>query len=242
MSRSIVFGYAAAVDLQKHTEPAPAAPELRASDADRARIADILREALAEGRLTADEHAERVEGVLAAKTVGELEVFIRDLPAAHRHRAAPAFAAAPSRPTVGAIPVDPDDNVVAVFSSAMRKGRWRAGRRIHAYAIFGSVEIDLSEALFEYQQVVVKAVSVFGNIEVRVPENVSLRGTGGGVLGNFEVAPLDSSDPDAPVVYVDGWAVLGNVEARPRRGKLVADILDRVQHKVDRSLRKHLGR
>ncbi|MBO4259024.1 DUF1707 SHOCT-like domain-containing protein [Streptomyces griseorubiginosus] len=229
------------MDLQKHTEPAPAAPELRASDADRDRIADILREALAEGRLTADEHAERVEGVLAAKTVGELEVFIRDLPAAHGHRAAPAFAAAPSRPTVGAIPVDPDDNVVAVFSSAMRKGRWRAGRRIHAYAIFGSVEIDLSEALFEYQQVVVKAVSVFGNIEVRVPENVSLRGTGGGVLGNFEVAPLDSSDPDAPVVYVDGWAVLGNVEARPKRGKLVADILDRVQRKVDRSLRKHLG-
>ncbi|MCH5672896.1 DUF1707 SHOCT-like domain-containing protein [Streptomyces gilvus] len=229
------------MDLQKHTEPAPAAPELRASDADRDRIADILREALAEGRLTADEHAERVEGVLAAKTVGELEVFIRDLPAAHRHRAAPAFAAAPSRPTLGAIPVDPDDNVVAVFSSAMRKGRWRAGRRIHAYAIFGSVEIDLSEALFEYQQVVIKAVSVFGNVEVRVPENVSLRGTGGGVLGNFEVAPLDSSDPDAPVVYVDGWAVLGNVEARPKRGKLVADILDRVQHKVDRSLRKHLG-
>ncbi|MFF4251521.1 DUF1707 domain-containing protein [Streptomyces sp. NPDC001663] len=230
------------MDLQKHTEPAPAATELRASDADRDRIADILRDALAEGRLTADEHAERVEGVLAAKTVGELEVFIRDLPAAHRHRAAPAFAAAPNRPTVGAIPADPDDNVVAVFSSAVRKGRWRAGRRIHAYAIFGSVDIDLSEALFEYQQVVIKTISVFGNVEIRVPENISLRGTGGGVLGNFEVAPLDSTDPDAPVVYIDGWAVLGNVEARPKRGKLVADILDRVQHKVDRSLRKHLDR
>jgi hypothetical protein len=130
---------------------------------------------------------------------------------------------------------------VAVFSSAARKGRWRAGRRIHAYAIFGTVEIDLSEALFEYQQVVVKVISVFGNIEVRVPENVSLRGTGGGVLGNFEVDTLDSADPDAPVVYVDGWAVLGNVEARPKRGKLVADILDRVQRKVDKSLRKHLN-
>jgi hypothetical protein len=230
------------VDLQKHTEPAPAAPGLRASDADRDRIADILREALAEGRLTADEHAERVEGVLAAKTVGELEVFIRDLPAAHRPRPAAAFAPAPNRPTLGAIPADPDDNVVAVFSSAVRKGRWRAGRRIHAYAVFGTVEIDLSEALFEYQQVVVKAISVFGNVEIRVPENVSLRGTGGGVLGNFEVAPLDSSEPDAPVVYVDGWAVLGNIEARPKRGKLVADILDRVQRKVDRKLRKHLDR
>ncbi|MFJ5261119.1 DUF1707 domain-containing protein [Streptomyces sp. NPDC088387] len=236
------------MDLQKQSSPqAPARPEtevapaeLRASDAERDRIADILREAMAEGRLTADEHAERIEGVYRAKTVGELEPLIRDLPGAHQEAGRRPFTAAPSRPTQGAIPAEADDNVVAVFSSAVRKGRWRAGRRIHAYAVFGSVEIDLSEALFEYQQVVVKAFSVFGNVEIRVPENISLRGTGGGVLGNFEVDTVDSTDPDAPVVFVDGWAVLGNIEAKPKRGKLVADIIDRVQRKVDRSLRKHL--
>ncbi|MEH0418815.1 DUF1707 SHOCT-like domain-containing protein [Streptomyces sp. B21-083] len=238
------------MDLQKHTEPRVG--ELRASDADRDRIADLLREALAEGRLTPDEHAERVEGVLSAKTVGELEVFVRDLPAGHQphpsHQShAPRAAAgwgytpAPNHPTPGAIPLDPDDNVVAVFSSAVRKGRWRAGRRMHAYAIFGSVEIDLSEAMFEYQQVVIKAISVFGSVEIRVPENVSLRGTGGGVLGNFEVSTLDSGDPDAPVVYVDGLAILGNVEAKPKRGKMIENILDHVSRKVDRGLRKHLG-
>jgi hypothetical protein len=230
------------VDLQKHAQQPDTAPrpaDLRASDADRDRVADLLREALAEGRLTADEHAERVEGVLAAKTVGELEVFIRDLPIAHQRRE--AHASAPSRPTAGAIPVDPDDNVVAVFSAAARKGRWRAGRRIHAYAVFGSIEIDLSEALFDHQQVVIKAFAVFGSVEVRVPENVSLRGMGGGVLGSFEVDTLDATDPAAPVVYVDGWAVLGSVEARPRRGRLVADILDRVQRKVDKGVRRHLG-
>ncbi|MEU9285294.1 DUF1707 domain-containing protein [Streptomyces sp. NPDC048275] len=236
------------MDLQKRTETraADAEPrvsdELRASDADRDRIADILREALAEGRLTADEHAERVEGVLTTKTVGELNRFVRDLPAAHQGRETPAYTTAPNRPPVGAIPAVADENVVAVFSSAMRKGRWRAGRRIHAYAVFGSVEIDLSEAIFEYQQVVIKAISVFGNVEIRVPENVSLRSSGGGILGNFETDTLDSGDPDAPVVYVDGLAILGNVEARAKRGKLVVDILDRAMDKVDRSLRKHLDR
>ncbi|WP_234312525.1 DUF1707 domain-containing protein [Streptomyces sp. SCSIO 75703] len=214
---------------------------MRASDADRDRIADMLREALAEGRLTAEEHAERVEGVLAAKTVGELDVFVRDLPAAHAGPTA-AAAPAPHRPAPGTVPAAPDENMVAVFSSAVRKGRWRPGRRIHAYAVFGNVEIDLSEAVFEYRHVMIKAVSVFGNVEVRVPENVSLRGTGGGVLGNFEVHTLDSPEADAPVVYVDGWAVLGNVEARPKRGRLVADILDRVQRKVDKGLRRHLER
>ncbi|MET7680341.1 DUF1707 domain-containing protein [Streptomyces sp. NPDC005423] len=235
------------MDLQKQTEPGAGRAEthpagLRASDADRDRVADLLRDALAEGRLTADEHAERVEGVLSAKTVGELDVFIQDLPAAHERRATSSYGPAPNRPTAGAIPAEADENVVAVFSTALRRGRWRAGRRMHVYAVFGSVDIDLSEAIFEYQQVVIKAVSVFGNVEIRVPENVSLRGTGGGVLGNFEVHTLDAPEPDAPVVYVEGWAVLGNIEARPKRGKLVADILDRVQRKVDKGLRRHLDR
>jgi len=216
--------------------------ELRCSDADRDRIADILREALAEGRLTADEHAERVDGVLGAKTVGELERFVRDLPAFQSRSTSSAYASTSDRPAPGAIPADPDENVVAVFSSSVRRGRWRPGRRMHAYAIFGSVEIDLSEAMFEHRQVMIKAISVFGNVEIRVPENVSLRGTGGGVLGNFEVYPRESEERDAPVVYVDGFAVLGKVEAKPKRGKVIADILDRVSDKVDRALRKHLDR
>ncbi|MFI6275887.1 DUF1707 domain-containing protein [Streptomyces sp. NPDC050988] len=232
------------MDLEKRTPPAPdlrKPTDLRASDADRDRTADILREALAEGRLTAEEHSERVEDVFRAKTVGELEPLVADLPVAHPSRPAGTFAPAPNRPTPGKVPPVAEENVVAVFSAAVRKGRWRIGRRTHAYAIFGSVEIDLSEAVFEHQQVVIKVISVFGNVEIRVPENVSLRGNGGGVLGNFEVDTLDSVDHDAPVVYVDGLAVLGNIEAKPKRGKLIEDILDRVGDRVNAKLRKHLG-
>ncbi|MFD4635371.1 DUF1707 domain-containing protein [Streptomyces sp. NPDC058284] len=217
------------MDLEKQ----PSA--LRASDADRDRTADILREALAEGRLTAEEHSERIDGVYAAKTVAELEPLVRDLPAAHGRPSAGRGAPepAPSRPSPGVVPPVADENLVAVLSSSARRGRWRVARRTHAYAVFGSVEIDLSEAIFEQRQVVIKAVAIFGSVEIRVPENVSLRGSGTGVLGNFEVDTLDSPDQDAPVVYVDGIAVLGNIEARPKRGKLVRDL--------HRQLRKHFG-
>ena len=226
------------MDLQKRpTQEPPSPSELRASDADRDRTADILRDALAEGRLTADEHAERVEEVFRAKTVGELEPLVRDLPGEHRTQAPRTYQPPPNQPAPGAVPPVADENVVAVLSSATRKGRWRIGRRTHAYAIFGSIEIDLSEAIFEHRQVVIKAVSVFGSVEIRVPENVSLRGNGGGVLGSFEVRTLDSGEQDAPVVYVDGLALLGSIEAKPKRGKVVEDILDRVNDK----LRKHLG-
>jgi len=177
------------VDLEKrpqqtHPEPGPAG--LRASDADRDRTADILRDALAEGRLTAEEHGERIDGVYRAKTMGELEPLVRDLPAASgATHATAAPRPAPSRPSDGVVPPVADENLVAVFSSSVRKGRWRVGRRTHAYAIFGNVEM------------------------------------------------LDSAERDAPVVFVDGFAVLGNIEAKPKRGKLVRD-----QHK---QLRKHLG-
>ncbi|MEU0737796.1 DUF1707 SHOCT-like domain-containing protein, partial [Streptomyces lavendulocolor] len=79
------------MDLEKQPQqpPAPAEPALRASDADRDRIADILRDALAEGRLDAEEHGERIDAVYRAKTLGELEPLVRDLPAAHPRPAAP---------------------------------------------------------------------------------------------------------------------------------------------------------
>ncbi|MXG24906.1 DUF1707 domain-containing protein [Streptomyces sp. YIM 132580] len=213
--------------------PAEAAPgdAIRASDADRDRIADILREAMAEGRLTADEHAERVDLVYRAKTVGELQPLVRDLPAASSgsaSRPAPQpYAYGPESPD------GPADNLVAVFSSATRKGRWRVGPRTNAFSLFGSVEIDLTEALFSQRLTVISATSIFGSVEIRVPENITLRGSGTGVLGSFDIRTLESVDPEAPVVVVNGYAVLGSVEAKPKRGKFVADL--------QRRLRKHLG-
>ncbi|PZT76411.1 MULTISPECIES: DUF1707 SHOCT-like domain-containing protein [unclassified Streptomyces] len=222
------------MDLEKQPQQ-PTVPAdgdaIRASDADRDRIADILREALAEGRLTADEHAERIDSVYRAKTVGELEPLVRDLPAP-----APAPGGATASPyAYGPEPASgPAENLVAIFSSSTRKGRWRVGARTNAFSLFGSVEIDLTEALFGQRLTVINATSVFGSVDIRVPENISMRGSGTGIFGSFEVRTLESADPEAPVVVVNGYAVFGSVEAKPKRGKFIADLQDRV--------RKHLGK
>jgi uncharacterized protein DUF1707 len=51
-----------------------------ASDGDRDAAARVLNEALAEGRLTADEHGERVRAAYAARTWPELARLTADLP------------------------------------------------------------------------------------------------------------------------------------------------------------------
>ncbi|CCB76608.1 conserved protein of unknown function [Streptantibioticus cattleyicolor NRRL 8057 = DSM 46488] len=190
---------------------------LRASDADRDRIAEILREALAEGRLTAEEHSERLDAAYAARTVGELAPLVRDLPA-HPADRTPRPEPAGYPPAAPAGEAD-TQNLVAVFGGSVRKGRWRVGRRTNAFACFGGIEIDLTEAVFEQREVVVNVVAVFGGVEIKVPENVTLRGTGSGVFGGFDVRTHESTDPDAPVVVVSGVALFGGVEAKPRRGK-----------------------
>jgi hypothetical protein len=75
-------------------------PRLRASDTDRERHAELLREHAAQGRLTVDELDERLDQVYAARTHGELAPTVADLPAPPRPR--PARTPAWQRPEVAA--------------------------------------------------------------------------------------------------------------------------------------------
>ena len=57
--------------------------DMRASDADREQVADDLRRATDEGRLLAHEFDERLGAVLSARTYGELDAIVSDLPRGH---------------------------------------------------------------------------------------------------------------------------------------------------------------
>ena len=58
-------------------------PSLRASDSDREQVAERLRHATAEGRLSTDELEERVGALYGARTYGELDALVADLPVAN---------------------------------------------------------------------------------------------------------------------------------------------------------------
>ncbi len=76
--------------------PAVAHPEVRAADADRERVVELLRAHAGEGRLAVEELSERLDEAYAARTLGELERPLRELPGAF-----PAGApASPTRPRI----------------------------------------------------------------------------------------------------------------------------------------------
>ncbi|MEO3862508.1 transcriptional regulator [Acrocarpospora sp. B8E8] len=53
--------------------------DVRASDQDRDKVAEMLRVAASDGRITMDELTERIERTYTSRTVGELAVIVADL-------------------------------------------------------------------------------------------------------------------------------------------------------------------
>ncbi|MEV8638552.1 DUF1707 domain-containing protein [Streptosporangium sp. NPDC051023] len=72
-------------------------PEMRASDGDRDKVAGVLREHYAQGRLTVEEFDERLEQLYSSKTYGELARLTSDLPDVDLRRLPEASPRSPER-------------------------------------------------------------------------------------------------------------------------------------------------
>jgi hypothetical protein len=195
----------------------PAVPDrgnIRASDADRERVADILREAAGDGRLTMEELDERLDAVYAAKTYAELEPITKDLPQAG---AGPAPAPAPVPPPgdLSRVGGEPSSHgAVAILGGFSRKGDWVVPREFAAVAILGGGELDLREARFAEPVVTIHAVTIMGGIEITVPDDVTVQVTGVGIMGAFEHIASGEGPPGGPKIIINGVAIMGGVEVR----------------------------
>ncbi|WP_030674596.1 DUF1707 domain-containing protein [Streptomyces rimosus] len=195
-------------------------PDLRASDADRERIAEILREALAEGRLEMEEFDERLTAAYQARTVGALKPLVADLPQPNDDRTA-ATRAAPGtltwRERIGGEPTS--RGAFAFWSGFSRKGRWTVPRTFTAGVFQAGGEIDLRDAHFEAGEVTVRCFALMGGIDVVVPPGVEVQVTGWGFMGGFDNGDGEPGDPGAPRVKITGFAMMAGVGVRRKMSK-----------------------
>jgi hypothetical protein len=186
---------------------------MRASDADRERVANVLREAAGDGRLTMDELDERLDAVYAAKTYAELEPITHDLPGAGSSAPAPARVAAPVDPArFGGTPSS--GGAVAILGGFSRKGEWVVPKHFTAFLFMGGGEIDLREARFEDREVNINIVAIMGGCEITVPEDANVRVTGVGIMGAFEHSEPGTGSADGPTITISGVALMGGVDVK----------------------------
>jgi Domain of unknown function (DUF1707) len=106
----------------------PGDPRIRASDADRDRVASMLREHHAAGRLTAEEFHDRMDRALEARTLGELDELMADLPAIDLYQLPDAsLRRAPPHLGQSLLPADPGGGSPARFApGTVAMGVWAA--------------------------------------------------------------------------------------------------------------------
>jgi hypothetical protein len=162
-------------------------PEMRASDADRDRVIDVLRGAMGDGRLTADEFEERMEAALASRTLGELAALTIDL------------VAQPGRP--GAVAAQAED-VIRIDQrggSVQRTGHWVVPQRLELRSSWADVTLDFTEA-------VITTDTLFIEMNVRGGSLILVAGPGIVVdvdalaLRYTDVEVRSEAEPGVPVV------------------------------------------
>jgi hypothetical protein len=217
----------------------PSADPTLASDAERAAAVERLTAACAEGRLTLGEFGDRSAVAHAARTRGELEPLVADLPDAGVGQRALAPWTASHMPGSDALVDDPgvgDETALdasprkmdarepakpaserhfSILGLVARRGRWKVKPRTIVTALIGGAEIDLSQALISEYDVTLKVRSIIGRVEIVVPKGVRVEVKASSPIGGRDIN-LDDVAPEWPVIRLSAYSFVGGVEVKSK--------------------------
>jgi hypothetical protein len=186
---------------------------LRVSHEDRDEVAEALRVAAGDGRLSSDELDERLERALTARTYDDLAVLVADLPPA-------GHALAPVPGTQ--LPTAPAKELIKIHVTSghsQRVGRWTVPARMDLSARSGHIKLDFTEAVITQPTLHIDAEVSSGHIVMITRpgiavdlDDVSVRS------GRVNVrAPWGDSVPVSLRITVAGKCGSGRIVARPPR-------------------------
>jgi hypothetical protein len=183
-------------DQAEGRSPSQRSAELRASDEERDRAVELLRQHAASGRLTASELEERTEKAYAAKTRADLAAVLQDLPEP-----------APGQPT-------PQGKArrwyVAILGRPQRRARSRLRKHAIAVSVMASPDIDLCNAEIEGNELIIYAFSLLGGPDIYVADSLRVEMSGFSSLGSNDLEGSQRpADPNAPVIWIRAYSLIG---------------------------------
>jgi len=190
---------------------------LRASDADRERYAEVLRDGYAEGRLDRGEYDGRIDSLYRARTFGELEPLIADLP--RSQSAAPQRVSATARPLESAriLPAGASrperQDLRFKCTTSKRTGAWIVPELMTVKAELSELTIDYTEATFAAREVVIDFQVRLSEVVVVVPADVTVRVEAEAQFGEVQ-GPAQGAANELRVLVVRGRVRLGNIKIR----------------------------
>jgi hypothetical protein len=179
-------------------------PAVRASDAERHQMVEVLGEHAAAGRITLAELEERVGRAYNAVTRAELAELTKDLPESTTVAAEPATTA----------PVRKRNRwFFAILGGSTWRGKRRLSGRINVLSIMGGDDLDLREAEIEGNELIINTISIMGGASIYLPDTLDVELSGPAIMGgNDERGSQRPARPGAPLIRIRSFAIMGGIE------------------------------
>ncbi|GAB3508676.1 DUF1707 SHOCT-like domain-containing protein [Amycolatopsis cihanbeyliensis] len=223
--------------LEPDTAPEPELTEaqrkqrnLRVSDAEREHVVELLKRAIGRGMLDLDEFTERTDTALAARTRGELNAVLVDLPGLVHQDAltsvtASAMSSASPGPGAASTPGVPPSadrlELKAHGSSLNRGGRWYVPAEVLVRNKYGHTTLDFTEAEVATSVVRLELDTKWGSVTMVIPEEaaVDVNGITEVKWGNLDDKTRSNGRTGTPRYVVTGRVHGGSLTIKnPRRG------------------------
>lgn len=194
--------------------------DLRAGNVDREHVIEALQQAYADGRLSSDELALRIEAARSARTFGDLDATVADLPMVLPSlKASGRFAPVP---VSGELPAgskgsSPENPLVieAGWSSAKRDGTWEIPQFLRLVGGLGTVTLDCTEARTTHSVIHLWVEGDLGTITVVVPQGWAADADGlTKSMGTKSIKVPDEPTMGRPILVVNGSLGMGTFTIR----------------------------
>ncbi|WP_054715229.1 DUF1707 domain-containing protein [Rhodococcus sp. SMB37] len=210
--------------------------DLRVSDAEREHVGELLQRAVGQGMLSLGEFTERMDTVLAAKTRGDLNQVLVDLPGIQMRpefqqqqpQSPPARAYEPhvATATPPMYPAGTGTVLKGRMSTIARKGRWEVPPVLQVDTVASSVSLDFTEAVMQTQVVRIEVSDYLSSISIVVPMEATADINGLEAIASSATSKVGTGAPYGPLHLV--------VTGKMRAGSLT------VAHPMGARLRKFL--
>ncbi|HEU0127887.1 MAG TPA: DUF1707 domain-containing protein [Pseudonocardiaceae bacterium] len=177
--------------------------DLRVSDVEREYVGELLQRAVGQGRLTVAEFVERMDAAMAARTRGELNTVLVDLP---------GFALVRS-------PVHDVLELTHHLGELTRRGPWTVPPRVRLTGYFGSSLLDFTEAVFSGPTVHLELAKTVGSTRIIIPDGATVDTDGLRVTaGRIKDSTVRRIVPGPLHFVITGRSTMGEIHIRhPRR-------------------------
>ncbi|WP_367133938.1 DUF1707 domain-containing protein [Saccharothrix sp. HUAS TT1] len=178
--------------------------DFRVSDAEREHVVGLLQKAIGRGLITLDEFTERTDTALAARTRGQLNAVLLDLPGmVHDEQ---VLAAAQDR-----------QELRSTMSTVNRKGNWTVPRQLVVRNRMGTTDLDFREASIPHAVVDIELDVTAGSVKLLLPDGATVNAEGVELAASNLKDKVGTGLNGRPHFVVRGQVRAGNVEIKKKK-------------------------